>query len=789
MFNTQELLEKLIENFLQVPADKKQSLMSFYNRLLATNFSEEPESLKTLESKIVNFSDKKKDQIISSYTHLMNKKGIIQKEKAIKLLLKISEFNNELSESTNASFNFLNRSINTKNEFNSNHKPYDNFSLIISNNLVTNRALDHTKIDGRKSSLRLFECLISTFQAIQSEMFVYDNKVEMFVLRPKFEDTLPLSLVGVILQLNEIGWLFYKIDDTIFSLKKKISGLTIQSLLSAVQEEIREFYEFLNRMNHIERVLDSSTHNFLTVIYSNTTEQFNKLRTIAIILEYASHLNSSETLSLLFIMSKKGFLIGQSYLVNLFESSSRILMEFINNWVISGNLIDSMSEFFIKINLSSTDSDKYWREGLVFVDSKIPNFIEYNTAMSIFNAGKVVRLLKKMSINFIQTQFKPIQLQEIIFNNSNFGLRNRFNEIFENHNQILMKYIHETLKLKEVLLFLRDFYLTHRGDFCFQFIEELDKTVHINNLSNAPFHLLYNCMDSAMKITFENRKEFTKDAEIRTFEKTNTISTVLKDDYYDFFVNFYIEIKPFKMPVNNVISSDILAKYQTVFRYIFTLKIARYKLREFWSELSRRKTEKTEEVKMLSKMCSNLLNKMIKLIDGLLSYWIFDIVEKYWKVMFEESIQCHDFPNLINCQAKFIDKVIEEITFKQIGKVSELANKYKEIYDRSIHNILSLINLFYFCKDEIFIQIADVLERAEMNSYDSMERLENKNYDMLMKKGEGAVQKVRGNIIHIDKKFCENALQILDLLKGKSTQNKLDFNEWYASYRSGMSRF
>lgn len=797
-----ELLSRLISSNLSVSDDRKAKLHSYYTRILGTSFADEFDSGPNVQLKLATAAEKNRDKVLRCFTNLMNKRSVSDKLGVIKFLIKASEQNRQSSDSSNFLSNFTTRgSANASDVRTIARAPNDSslFGKLGLSSQLTNRSqalaapLNNNVSDQNKNGVQqesyqhLFSSLVSTFQGFQTEMFSYDPKVEMFVLRPKFEDQLPLSVIKLLYRLNELGWLYYKIDDLLNNMKRRQMGLTVQSLLAAVQTELTEYYNFLVTLTNIRRTLNLTSPNFLTTCVVLSEEQFSKLRTIGCVLEYAFNLTPSEILSLLFVMSQQSFMARQMYLSRIFESSSRSLMEFINTWVITGNIVDPASEFFIKINTSGSQSDKYWKEGLQFSESRIPSFIDAQTAESIFTAGKIIRLIKRFLSDYVQERPRPIQLHEVVFSNDNSGVRSRLGKIFEAHNKILMDHIHRVQRLDSSLLFLRDLYFTHRGDFCFQFIEGLDAKVHLRTLPTVSKSDLLSALESAFKSSFEPSKPVVSELSVEFVEKSLNLVAISTEDVFEYFVTFEIKVPHFPLPLNNVLSSEVLKKYQLVMRYLLTFKVIRFQLSKFWNTLSKHKYEQKEQIFLLSGICALVLNKMTRFIDGLLSYWIYDVIERNWKTMFEESVNCTDFPRLIQLQSEFIDGVIEEITFKPSARTTEFLTKQRDTYNYSLHSILKLINAFIMSQETIFEKIKSNLRSAEQSSFDSIDRIENKDLEKFIVFNEQEVRKVQARIRKIDENFCKAAIQLMDLLRNKNIANKLDFNNWYTNFKENIN--
>ena len=84
------------------------------------------------------------------------------------------------------------------------------------------------------------------------------------------------------------------------------------------------------------------------------------------------------------------------FLLEIFRKSSKSFVEFVNTWVFRGEVLDPMSEFFIKLNTSLPRDDDFWDAGMFFLKNKLPRFLKLSDAEMIFKAGKIQRLFKKL---------------------------------------------------------------------------------------------------------------------------------------------------------------------------------------------------------------------------------------------------------------------------------------------------------------------------------------------------------------------------------------------------------
>ena len=86
----------------------------------------------------------------------------------------------------------------------------------------------------------------------------------------------------------------------------------------------------------------------------------------------------------------------QDFLLQIFRKSCKSLVEFVNTWVFRGEILDPKGEFFVQLNTSLPNSDKFWDAGMFFMRTKVPCFLNKEDAEMIFKTGKIQRLFKKL---------------------------------------------------------------------------------------------------------------------------------------------------------------------------------------------------------------------------------------------------------------------------------------------------------------------------------------------------------------------------------------------------------
>jgi hypothetical protein len=797
----QKLVENLIDSKTRMPDDRRGALLSYYMRLLTSNFTEEFDRNTSLEVKLTKLAGKNKDRAMELASALKNRRYLSKKEEVIKTLLKISENNQEKNENSLFLGNFS-----TKQSIG-----YDmtNPSMVSANGRGISHfatKLGHSKLETSKNFeieegafSQLFKSLISTFQAVHSEYFFYDKHLEMFVLKASCESEVSLSFMKIVQKLNEIGWLFQKIASAFDIHQKKISTLTMQGLICAIKNELNSFYGFLVQLEGLGKSAGNlSTSNFLTSLVILCEDQFKKLRVFAYILDMAANLTSSELLSLLFQIGRGGKTNQkQDYIRQIFQSTGRTFTEFVNAWINRGEILDPMGEFFIRANISSTESDKYWSDGLQFREDKIPSFMDRATARSIFTVGKIVRLLKKVN-NSYNEKMNRLILDEIVFYNNDLSVFNKLNGIHITQNRILIDHLFGPQKLKIILGAFKSVYLGSRGDFLTNFIENLENEISLKNLPKAMKHQIYFCLEAAIRVCFKANSLKLKNLGVIFLDIKEQASSLTTEDTLNYFVNFSLVVDSLDIPINNVITAESLKSYQQILRYLLTFKIEQFELRKIWNLHSKHKLEKSVHMRGLIALSSNLRVKMLSFVDALLNFWSLEVIEKHWKILLDELDASNEFEQVIQAHNTFLQNITSEIVMERRKKENENyksgfdggkeRDRPKSRYDLLLHQILELIYKYKNSQEIIFVALKPNLDNVDGDSFDSIDRIENHNLDRMIDLNENFIRQMYGMLKEIEQRLSRCIIELLDFYDNKNINNRFDFNEFYQTERKMTER-
>lgn len=227
---TQNMIEKLIDqNCPNIKPIKKTMLMSLFNRILTHDF---PEDINTLEASLMKISQTSPNQSsrgLELFNQLKRKSTLNQKEKVIKCLIRISQDKND---NLNLSSFTMRQSFYThQTEASMGNNSFGNINM---------QTLNYNKKEPSANEDNLiykgvFRDIISAYQGIESTHFTFDKKLQMFILKKSSEKLFTVSMNRIILKLNEIGYLFRMINETIREVSERPCNLTFQSLIGAIK--------------------------------------------------------------------------------------------------------------------------------------------------------------------------------------------------------------------------------------------------------------------------------------------------------------------------------------------------------------------------------------------------------------------------------------------------------------------------------------------------------------------------------------------------------------------------
>lgn len=171
-------------------------------------------------------------------------------------------------------------------------------------------------------------------------------------------------------------------------------------------------------------------------------------------------------------------------------------MNFIDSWINKGELLDSQGEFFIYED-PVVPNERMWQDKYKIIWEMIPNLIDQESALMIYNTGKTLNFLRMCCNYDYKTNVEFINYKKLIGKedtNSTFPdeFKQYLRVVSDAAHKQLMDVLFHKFRLKMHLDAVKRIILLGQGDFIHTLMEgvfqELDKQVPMvskNNLVHA----------------------------------------------------------------------------------------------------------------------------------------------------------------------------------------------------------------------------------------------------------------------------------------------------------------
>ena len=253
---------------------------------------------------------------------------------------------------------------------------------------------------------------------------------------------------------------------------------------------------------------------------------------------------------------------------------------------------------------------------------------------------------------------------------------------------------------------------------------------------------------------------------IRFFEKSPIFST--------HFLNFSLHLPDFEFPLNNVFSKSLLRNYSLIFQYLFSLKIIQYRLRKLWLENSKiMRGGQTAKMSRLYLMINAFQGKMRSFVDGLLDFYLVDVITVRYSLFCKSLGEVIDFEELIRLHHKFVYDILEKLSLDYDNNYTK--ERRSNIQSALVHILRSFEE---YCKVQSFVtrHLTENIQ-MEVESDDSMtedQRLETANSN------DKIIDDTLTHVFKLERTFSTAVAQFTLFLQDKEFEIRNDFNEYYA---------
>ena len=660
------------------------------------------------------------DQQIQNNFNISRKRNINQncKEKCefyLYNLFPISNINSKFCE---------NESLINKGNKNCNTPPLLSYPLII-NPIKTSLTITEKDI---------INDLIYVFSGINGKYIAYDAREDAFILNK----IIPWSeeIYNIVNTLSELGWLYKKIIYYIELFKKEKTSKSqfVQSFIYAIQKELDEYFKlisFFKKMNN-SKIGDKKLN--LKKLFLWTLEPREKLKWIATCCETTFNLKGAAIFSQIY--SLKNFLGNNTYLNNILNEISKPFLNFVINWIKYGNLEDPYKEFFVDI-LDGINDDDIWNLKYQLKAKNVPNFMEREKTINIFEVGKGIHFLR----NYCNEKFSLLNLKEniniLINDNENIKMQNKdkiisdvnslndchdfinylFNEsngekildislielinknidiIHDLMNEEVVKIIMNKFKFNSNLESINKYLLLGQGDMMQTLIESL-----FEELDKPANDIIKHNLESYLITAIKASNSDIKDAE--NIKKLNVVilNSTQGDIGWDIFCLEY----NVQLPLNVIFNNKLLKDYQKIFLFFWKIKRIKYgQINYMWKKIKNLISDSTKAknnsfLKKLIQTSIIFNQEIVHFITNLHNYFALEVLETQYKKLKSDLSKIKNLDELINIHKTFVENIKKQCLLDNdnkniIIKISELFDiilKFKKVFD-VLYNFVFEIN-------------------------------------------------------------------------------------------------
>ena len=806
---------------------QKEELFNYYSRILNSDMT----ILTDQESSIIN--------------NIFNKLSVEKQTRFQALYKKLSMMKNKLSRRW-ALFYFLNQLSTIINEENQSKNSQGIFSMLINNQLTklddkNNNYFQKNQIETKEQSQNVYALnntlhgikdstkeekekdkyqsvdkrlvvnkyktnkiitekdiihdLIYVFQGIDGNYINFSSLYDCYMLNQliPFKD----NVIEIVNHLTEIGWLFKKTKEILdYFHGLNIQSQTLQAFTYAMQHELDQYYKlisYFNQSTNIEKDSENAQEVTLKRLYLWTIEPMEKMKWLAIVSEACMSLRGIPIVSQLYSYVKYTY---ANQLKGVLFTTSQPFFTMIRDWIIYGQINDSSSEFFVKIN-KIKEEDKIWSEKYSIIYENIPNFSDKEFYYKIFEIGKTVHFIKNHCGKFNQFNLLTIK-DKLILEEEEFEkvegsqevnkkiIKKPLNLIFSKEplnclldlpflkreidiihyeiNAYLVKLLQEEFLFNEHLKMINCYLLMGQGDMMQYLmellIEELSKPV-----SHLQKHTLRSKLDTAISSSNAQYHKFKYNVDVK-------IDDSIGDIGWDVFCLQY----NITLPLNIIFNNKNMQEYQKLFYFFWKIKRLEYSNNhEIWRKImTQSHLQKNEFDKIRPYINKTMLfnQQVIHFISTFHNYITLEVLETQTKKLHLKLKQAKNVNEIISIHNTFVEKIIEQcllnsdnsIIYKNIINIFEIIIKFKTLFDILNNSII-----------ENFIRFQEMKKYGD-DLYDEAYLKQNK------KCLDTAYEQI--NICFNDfKNNVSSLIQTLDVVgKGsfKYLSMKLDYNGYYS---------
>ncbi|ABN67077.2 spindle pole body component [Scheffersomyces stipitis CBS 6054] len=545
-----------------------------------------------------------------------------------------------------------------------------------------------------------------TLLGLDSKLLSFSNNKEI-----EIPATVNRSYSGLLTNILECALLYKNLQIFIESKMGKMSSPIKTAYLRVLELQINSY---VTHINDLFTVQPSS----LIAVYNSIYPWIPKLRFLYSLTLDQDTLNGFDFLTKVYGLTKFGDVVIRELSEVIFYDISKPYFEILENWIISGDLIDNSDDFFIKFN----PEKNYINDIIDFIPTKIPTFISKRSGYKIFQIGKTLIFLAKYckELNWLN-QYTHKYTTEIF--SVNGGLQsmsiNDVTEVVNNQYYDVMNYLTTVLQgpkneLYTHLVNFKKIYFTDSNDFIDVLISKGTR-IFEESSTNISSTYLSQVITEAVNYSSMQHFRYKNRVDARVLNPTHG-----NVGWEVFTVEYRIE----DLAINYLLEPQ-MSQYLKMFHFVWKIKHLQFVLNNNFVDATNLKKNDLKSIlqkyrKIQRKIVwvtkafntSNLIRAhMQKFLNSLIGYISYDIIE-------------NNFNSIIN-RSYFKTNIAEE-KFDNVESKSLLSSLNPDVNEDHVdHNVNELTIDEIIKKHEDYLR---AITNFKLLSEDSLGKLTQSSY-------------------------------------------------------------
>ncbi|ORY04589.1 hypothetical protein K493DRAFT_333842 [Basidiobolus meristosporus CBS 931.73] len=650
---------------------------------------------------------------------------------------------------------------------------FDNFSQSLSNALSseknnTSQSMVPNLDQDHISEPLLLRDIIFVMQGISGSYLKYDTERASFDLDDKV--SVPYSWRKITEKICKIGLLCVDVQNYIKENVDTYGGLVQQSLCSALQKELSEYYKLVAVLEaqlpkSSQDASDNNSAKGLTLqrLYMWTRQPYLRLQLMWMLIKSCKGFVGGELVSRIFSFGDHGDPFVQQFINQILDSVSRPFFHMLHRWIYEGELEDPYGEFFVAES-DFTEQD-LWQKKYTMRANMIPEFINNGLANKIFSIGKSLNFIRHSCHEeiLLNSQTEASTTEDLKYSDMAL-IESRIDQTYDLINTKILEVLFDKFKLETQLLALKRYVFLYQGDFAHYLMESI-----MPELSKPIASIYAHNLSSILEGAIRGSNAQYEDPDILH----RLIAEVSKDDgesegdgWNSFNLTYYVD-----SPVSTILTKQALEQYSKIFKFLWSLKRVEYTLNAGWrrqitaTHTHRKKSEIRTEFQQSYLVCEEMLH----FIYQFQCYVQFEVLECSWDEL-QQFVQkkSGDLDSLINAHYAYLNRIMNRL-FLESSQSAML---------RLLNQIFETMLQFRLVQDKLYRYTQTTLDpgRSTLNLSDDDSDLALEDEELLP---------IRAELFEVSHIFKEQISSLIENLSNrhdeylKSLRLRLDFNEFY----------